>query len=186
MWVMRGFKDGKPIHRFAYHPSRSGTVAENLLKGFEGFYLQTDGFDGYNRFDGRSDLVHVGCFAHIRRKFVSAWEVSGKTGISKEAIDIIASIYRVESELRDKLKDKRIDSDTFLLRRKDAVEPLFARLRDWLMASSFSVAPQSALGKAISYAQAIFPRAIRFVDHALMTPDTNAVENAIRPLCHRS
>lgn len=181
MWVMRGYKDGKPIHRFSYNPSRSGSVAENLLKGFKGFYLQTDGFDGYNRFDERSDITHVGCFAHIRRKFVSAWEVSGKTGLSKEAIDIIAGIYRVESELREKLKDARIDADTFLVRRKDAVEPLFARLRDWLMSSSLSVAPQSALGKAISYAQAIFPRAIRYVDHALMTPDTNAVENAIRP-----
>jgi transposase len=181
MWVMRGYKDGKPIHRFVYHPSRSGLVAENLLKGFEGFYLQTDGFDGYNRFDGRAGLAHVGCFAHIRRKFVSAWEVAGKTGIAKEAIDIIAHIYRVESELREKLKNKRIDADTFLVRRRDSVEPLFARLRDWLMASSLSVAPQSALGKAITYAQAIFPRAIRFVEHPLMTPDTNAVENAIRP-----
>lgn len=181
MWVMRGYKDGKPIHRFAYHPSRSGVVAENLLKGFKGFYLQTDGFDGYNRFDGRADVIHVGCFAHIRRKFVNAWDVAGKKGIAKEAIDLIARLYRTESELREKLKNKRIEADTFTLRRKECVEPIFAEFRDWLMTTSLAVAPQSALGKAISYAHAIFPRAIRYIDHPLMTPDTNAVENAIRP-----
>jgi len=83
MWVVRGYHEGKPIHRFAYHSNRSGSFAEELLKGFTGQYVQTDGFDGYNRLDGRSDLIHVGCFAHIRRKFVSAWETAGKTGIAK-------------------------------------------------------------------------------------------------------
>jgi transposase len=93
MWVVCGYHEGKPIRRFAYHSNRSGSFAEELLNGFTGRYVQTDGFDGYNRLDGRSDLVHVGCFAHIRRKFVSAWETAGKTGIAKEAIDIIARLY---------------------------------------------------------------------------------------------
>lgn len=181
MWVMCGYHDGKPIHRFAWHSSRSGSFAENLLKGYKGFYLQTDGFDGYNRFDGRGDLVHVGCFAHIRRKFVNAWEIAGKTGISKTAIDLIAKLYRVESELRVKLDSQKIDPATFMVRRKTAVEPIIAALRQWLMDASLTVAPQSALGKAISYAQHIFPRAIRYVDHPLLKPDTNVVENAIRP-----
>lgn len=44
-----------------------------------------------------------------------------------------------------------------------------------------TVAPQSKLGMAIAYAQKVFDRAVRFVDHPLLTPDTNAVENAIRP-----
>jgi len=51
----------------------------------------------------------------------------------------------------------------------------------WLMRNALSVARQSALGKAIAYAQDVYPRAARFIDHPLMKPDTNAVENAIRP-----
>lgn len=181
MWVVRGYHEGKPIHRFAYHPSRSGTFAEELLEGFTGVYIQTDGFDGYNRLDARKDLVHVGCFAHIRRKFVSAWETAGKTGIAKEAIDLIAQLYAAEATLRSLLKAEKIDIDTFQLRRQADVTPTMNELRQWLMDVSFSVAPQSALGKAVSYAQAIFPRAIRYIEHPLLTPDTNAVENAIRP-----
>ena len=187
MWVQRGFYDGKPIHRFTYHPSRSGTFAEKILTDFKGFYLQTDGYKGYDRFHDtkhpayRSNLVHVGCFAHIRRKFVDAWEVVGKTGIAEEAIKLIASLYEVERTLRKQLEEKAIDEATFLSRRKRKAEPYLSDLRMWLSRNSLTVAPQSKLGMAISYALVEFPLASRYIDHPLLTPDTNAVENAIRP-----
>ena len=43
------------------------------------------------------------------------------------------------------------------------------------------MAPKSPLGKAIAYAKGQFNRAMRFIDHFLLTPDNNPVENAIRP-----
>jgi len=187
MWVQRGFHDEKPIHRFAYHHSRSGDFADAMLSGFKGYFLQTDGYKGYNRFHDakhpsyRSDLVHVGCFAHIRRKFVEAWEVAGKTGIAHEAIKFIANLYEVERSLRKQLDEKAIDESTFLSRRKRKVEPYLSDLRMWLSRNSLTVAPQSKLGMAISYALVEFPLASRYIDHPLLTPDTNAVENAIRP-----
>lgn len=187
MWVQRGFHDGKPIHRFAYHQSRSGSVAENLLSEFKGFYLQTDGYKGYDRFHDekhpayRANLIHVGCFAHIRRKFVEAWEVAGKTGIAQEAIKLIANLYDVERELRKQLHEKAIDERAFLSRRKRKAEPHLSDLRMWLSRNALNVAPQSKLGTAISYALTEFPLASRYIDHPLLTPDTNAVENAIRP-----
>lgn len=187
MWVQRGFYDGKPIHRFTYHPSRSGTFAEKLLRDFKGFYLQTDGFKGYDRFHDKShsayrpNLVHIGCFAHIRRKFVEAWEVAGKTGIAEEAIKLIAGLYEVERTLRKQLEEKTINEATFLSRRKRKAEPYLSDLRMWLSRNSLTVAPQSKLGMAISYALVESPLASRYIDHPLLTPDTNAVENAIRP-----
>jgi transposase len=180
MWVAVGYCDGKPIKRFAYHENRSGSFADELLKGFSGF-LQTDGYAGYDHLDGVPYIVHVGCFAHIRRKFVEAWEIAGKTGIAAEAIDLIGKIYAVESELRKRLTAKRMDEEQFHSMRAVEMAPLFAQLRDWLMAKAPAVAPHSRLGVAIEYAQKVFDRAIRFVDHPLMTPDTNSVENAIRP-----
>jgi transposase len=181
MWVTRGYRKRKPIHRFVYHASRSGTFAEELLKKFMGGHVQTDGFDGYNRLDYREGIVHVGCFAHIRRKFVTAWEAAGKTGIAKIPIDHIAKLYKIESELRAGLDSDELTEERFLERRKEAVIPVFEQFRQWLMESSLSVAPQSLLGKAIAYAQAMYSRAVRYIEHPLLTPDTNAVENAIRP-----
>jgi transposase len=180
MWVAVGYRDGKPIHRFAYHGNRSGSFADELLTGFSG-YLQTDGYSGYEHLEGRRDIVRVGCFAHIRRKFVEAWEAVGKTGISKEAIDLIAKIYATESELRKRLESKTLGVEQFTTMRALRMAPLFAEFRSWLMAKAPAVAPQSKLGMAISYAQKVFDRAVRIVDHLFLTPDTNAVENAIRP-----
>lgn len=180
MWVAVGYRDGKPIYRFAYHQSRAGAFADELLKGFSG-YLQTDGYAGYNHLEGRRELVRVGCFAHIRRKFVEAWETAGKTGISKQAIDLIARIYAVESDLRRKLESGKFDEEQFKAMRAVRMAPAFEELRVWIMAKAPAVAPQSKLGMAIAYAQKVFDRAVRFVDHPMLTPDTNLVENAIRP-----
>jgi transposase len=49
------------------------------------------------------------------------------------------------------------------------------------MERSYDTTPQSMLGKAVAYAQGQFDSAVRFVDHILLGPDTNPVENAIRP-----
>lgn len=180
MWVARGYRDGKPIHRFAYNKSRAGAFADTLLEGFSGS-LQTDGYAGYRHLEKRTEIMHVGCFAHIRRKFVEAAKISGASGLAEEAIKIIGRIYAFEAEMRKELDARRLDEDEFLERRQALLAPVFEEFRDWLAKHGPGVAPQVLLGKAISYASAELPRASRFVDHALLTPDTNAVENAIRP-----
>ena len=172
MWVSVGYLDGKPIRRFAYHSGRDGAFADTLLAGFSK-YLQTDGYSGYDHLAGNSRIIHVACFAHIRRKFVGAWKVAGKKGIAKEAIDLIARIYRVENELRRSLDLKTIDVEGFLSARKERLGTIFGEMRAWLMDRALIVAPECKLGKAIVYAQHEFDDAIRFIEHPCLRPDTN-------------
>jgi transposase len=180
MWLSRGYRDRKPIHLFRYHATRSGEFASTLLEGYQG-YLQTDGYSGYNRIGESPGIAHVGCFAHIRRKFHEAWETAGKTGIASEALEIIRRLYAAESECRTHLDAGAIDSAAFITMRREQIEPIVACFRDWPDRGSRFVAPQSALGKAIAYAVGQIDRASRFIEHELLTPDTNAAENAIRP-----
>ena len=180
MWAMRGFLDGSPIQRFVYHASRSGKFADVLLEGFSG-YLQTDGYVGYDHLDSRPGIEHVGCFAHIRRKFVEAWETAGKTGRAKEAVDLIARIYAIESRLRKQFNIGNLDGSGFVAKRKAQIETVVLEFRMWLQDRLLDTAPQSGLGKAVSYTLKILARASRFVEHELLTPDTNAIENSIRP-----
>jgi transposase len=180
MRVARGYRDGKTIHRFACHKSRAGSFADTLLEGFSG-HLQTDGYSGYRHLEERTDIAHVGCFAHIRRKFFEAAKIAGASGLADEALRIIGRIYAFEAAMRKELASERIDEADFLSRRKALLSPVFEDLRDWLAKHGPDVAPQSLLGKAIAYASVELPRASLFVEHALLTPDTNAVENAIRP-----
>ena len=47
-----------------------------FLGEFQGI-LQTDGYKAYDKVSGRK-IVHAGCLAHARRKFVDAVKVNAK------------------------------------------------------------------------------------------------------------
>ena len=56
---------------YHYAASRGAEVAERLFEGFQGT-LPSDGYAGYDAPGRRPGIVHVGCFAHARRKFHEA------------------------------------------------------------------------------------------------------------------
>lgn len=180
MWVASGFNDGKRLVFFHYHPTRSGNVAVDFLKGYSG-YLQTDGYSGYLRIGDSPWIVHVGCMAHIRRKFYDADKTSGGTGEAADMLSMIAGFYHEERCLRMRYETKELDESAFLTERQQIQGPLLEQMHAWLLARSASVAPLSGLGKAISYALGQWDYVIHYLDHVLLTPDNNAVENAIRP-----
>ena len=180
MWVVSGFREGKKLLFFHYHPTRSGSVAAEFLKGYSG-YLQTDGYSGYSQVGEAPGIIHVGCMAHIRRKFFDADKVSGGSGDAAAFLSMIAALYHTETLLRQRYEDKELDEAAFLAERKRQQQPQLALMHEWLSSRSQSVAPLSGLGKAVSYALGQWDQVVRYLEHALLTPDNNAVENAIRP-----
>jgi len=54
-------------------------------------------------------------------------------------------------------------------------------MKAWLIAKQGQSPPSLAFGKALSYALGQWDRIEKYLAHELLTPDTNAVENAIRP-----
>jgi transposase len=92
MWVTLGYRERAPVILYHYHSTRSKIVPERSLEGFNGF-LQTDGYEGYRSVGERDGIVHVGCFAHIRRKFFDAKEVGGAPGLAEEALELIGRVY---------------------------------------------------------------------------------------------
>lgn len=181
MWVTCGYRKDQKIVLFHYHPSRKKTVPTQSLEGFSG-YLQTDGYAGYNEVGSRDEIRHIGCFAHIRRAFVEAQKVGGGSeGKAEEMIALISKIYAIERRLRERYEKQELDAQGFIEKRRKELESVFTEIRLWLSRMSLSVAPSTKLGQAISYAQGQLDKAERFVEHELLTPDTNRVENAIRP-----
>jgi hypothetical protein len=176
MWVARGGPPEAPVILYHYAPSRGAEVAQQMLGNYEG-YVQTDGYEVYDQVcDGAKGVVHVGCLAHVRRDFHDAHKNSMKSGSAEEALATIARVYRVES-LRELYKDPQ----EFAAERRRQVQPILAEFRAWLDRRSTQVPPETLLGKAIGYAVGQWPKLIRYLEHPAMTPDTNAVENAIRP-----
>ena len=60
-----------PIVLMHYSPSRAGVIASQLLENFSG-YLQTDGYSGYDAPASRCEIIQLGCWAYVERKFDAA------------------------------------------------------------------------------------------------------------------
>jgi transposase len=184
LWALRGGPLDHPLVYYEYDPSRSGEVPKRLLRGFQGF-LQTDGYQGYAALGEEPGVVHVGCWAHARRKFDEALRgQKSKKGKSKptakqrkarQALAQIRELYQIERTLKDASPEERQRG------REEGSKPVIEGLRRWLDAALGTVPPQSLTGKALAYLDAQWPRLVRVLDDGRLPLDTNLVENAIRP-----
>jgi transposase len=127
MWVYRGGRPEHPVVDYQYHPIRSGEVPLKALHEYRGF-VQTDGYEGYEELGRQPGIIHVGCWAHVRRKFFEAKVVSKQTRSADEALAHIDKLFALERELRA----EDLAPQEFLQHRREQVEPLFQRLRSWL------------------------------------------------------
>ncbi|MCK4516833.1 MAG: IS66 family transposase [Spirochaetaceae bacterium] len=178
MWLARGGPPGSPVLLYTYRPTRGAGYPTEFLAGYQG-YLQTDGYPAYDRVaEAENGITHVGCWAHLRRKFFDAAKASKKTGAAQVALGHISTIYRQETELRSKYRDK---PEAFLAARRKEIEPLLATFKDWLGDKTDKVVPSTLLGKAVGYGISQWDKLVGFLDQPYLTPDTNAAENAIRP-----
>ena len=94
-----------------------------------------------------SGIIHVGCFAHARRKFFEASKVGGKPQSAEEGIKHIRKLYYLEDDLRS----QNLDDEKFLLERKTRAGPILEKFKSWLLKRSPEVPPSVLLGKAINY-----------------------------------
>jgi transposase len=176
MWVMRGGDAEKKLTLFHYSPTRNSGVPLDLLKGFKGF-LQTDGYEGYSKAVAENKLTHVGCLAHIRRKFFAALKSDKKSKTASHALKTIARIYAVEKKLRH----ENFLPDEFVKKRKEEVVPILLEFKTWLDEKQVYITPSSDSGKAVNYALGQWSNFVNYLESSELTPDNNIIENAIRP-----
>ncbi len=176
MWVFRGHGKDHPTIIFDYHTGRSARTALEHLKDYKGF-IQTDGLSTYDAELGKNNAVHVGCWAHVRRKFYDAAKNTEAKSNAHTALSFIGKLYDIEGEARD---NNLTSEETWKLREKDA-RPIIESFRDWLQNKVHHVAPKSLLGKAIKYALNEWPKLLVYLQDGKIPIDNNLVENAIRP-----
>jgi transposase len=177
MWLARGGPPDKKVAWYEYYPNRAGSSAMKILEGYKG-YLQTDGNKTYDSVvKGLGGVIHVGCFAHVRRKFFEAAKVVEKSSLAEEAIQYIKTLYEVEQALRK----EGYGQDIFLEKRRTEAGPVLAGFKTWLIKQEKEVLPSSVLGEAVAYALGQWEKLTRYLENPYLTPDNNACENAIRP-----
>jgi len=185
VWVQRGAPDDHPLVLYEYDPSRSAEVPKRLFLGFQGI-LQTDGYEGYGALGREPGIVHVGCWAHARRKFVDALKGVGKNrkqgakrstkqSQAEAGLRFIQKLYAIERSVKDATPEERLRV------RQEQSLPVVENLRSWLDAALEIVVPRSLTGEALGYLDGQWPKLVRVFDTGHVPLDTNAVENAIRP-----
>lgn len=161
---------------FHWETSRAARCLENIIPvDFRGT-LQCDGYSAYAAFADRREGIELGaCLAHIRREIYEAKEQAPQ--VAGFLLKHIQNLYRIEERLRS----QRGGPALRLAVREAESRPIFQRMQKTLLAVKARYLPKSAMGKAIAYALAQWPRLELWVRNGLLEIDNNLVENAIRP-----
>jgi len=180
MWLARGGPPDKPVVLYKYRQTRGAYHAKELLSGYCGF-LQTDGYEGYDAaLKELPGIIHVGCFAHARRKFFEASKVTTQAATAEEGMGYIKKLYTIESRLRKKY-EKAEERKTFLRVRQLCTWSVLKGFKQWLIKQQEEVPPSLLLGKAVAYSLSQWDKLVSYLLSPYVTPDNNACENAIRP-----
>jgi transposase len=161
-----------PAVWFAYTPDRSGKHPHQHLATFKGT-LQADAYAGFNRLYESGRVCEAACWAHVRRKFYDIQQAHASP-LAAGAIERIADLYAVESEVRGRSPDERRQV------REARSRPLLAALQEWMQNTLAKVSRKSDIAAAIGYALGRWPALLRYCDDGLLEIDNNAAERALR------
>ncbi len=163
-----------PAALYRYSPDRKGEHPREHLRRFRGI-LQADGYAGFAGLYGDGRVVEAACLAHARRKFWDVHEAT-KSPLAREALDRIATLYRIEDTIRGRPPDQRLRA------RKEHAAPLMAELRDWLDATRSRISGRSNLAGAIRYASSRWAALTLILRDGRACIDNSAAERAMRPI----
>jgi transposase len=161
-----------PAVWFAYSPDRRGEHPRQHLRRFSGI-LQADAYAGFHHLYEGGRVQEAACWAHVRRKFYDL-QVAHASPLAAEALKRIAELYAIESEIRGRPPDERLQVRTSRARR------LLDSLHLWLQSTLAVVSRKSEIGAAIRYALGRWRALLRYSEDGLIEIDNNAAERALR------
>lgn len=172
-WVYQNSIDKIAVFDYQEGRGREGPV--KMLEHFEG-YLQTDGYQVYDHFDGRKDIRQIHCMAHARRYFAEA--VKNDKSIAEYALGEIQKLYAIERNC----KEEGLLPDEIKTRRGEQSQPILESLGKWMKEQYINALPKSDIGEALGYSIKRWETLSRYTENGMLNIDNNPVENSIRPV----
>lgn len=169
-----GKPGGETVFEFQLGRGREGP--RKFLGEWEGI-LQTDGYQAYDDIGGEK-LVHLGCWAHARRKFVDAVKVNPKNGEAINMVTRMDALFLVDRHTRQ----QQLSIDERLALRRQHAESWAAEIHDQCLSLHKTALPKSALGQAVTYTLNMWPKLRRCFDYAEVELSNNLAENSMRPV----
>jgi transposase len=169
-----GSPGGETVFEFQLGRGREGP--RKFLTNWEGI-LQTDGYQAYDDVGGPK-MVHVGCWAHARRKFVDAVKVNPQDGAAINMVTRMDALFLVDRHARG----EQLSVEHRLALRRVHAESWAAEIHDECVSLRKTVLPKSTLGQAVTYTLNMWPKLRRCFDHAEVELSNNLAENSMRPV----
>ena len=169
-----GKPGGETVFEFQLGRGREGP--KKFLGNWEGI-LQTDGYQAYDTIGG-DKLVHVGCWAHARRKFVDAVKVNPEDAAAIAMVTRMDALFLVDRHARK----QQLSAEERLALRREHADSWVAEIHGECKKLRQSVLPKSALGQAVAYTLNMWPKLRRCFDYAEVELSNNLAENSMRPI----
>ena len=173
MWLYRTSSDAEhSIVLYEYAPGRGQEYPAAFLNGFRG-YLQTDGYAGYNAVEG---AIHVGCWAHVRRKFDEALRAVPKgkrSPTAEQGVAYCSQLFKLEEKFKDLSPEERKKQ------RLEQEKPVLDAMLAW--ANTRNAAPKSKLGIALTYLKNQWQTLVVYLEDGRIELSNNRAERSIKP-----
>ena len=183
MWVYRtGAFTEKNVVLYKYEVGRSGDYAKKFLENFTG-YIHCDGWSGYDKVE---NAIRCGCWAHLRRYFINAFEVQPDKNdfstLAGQALLKIREIFTAEKLEPEKPGEKTSYSLSEIAEiRKEKSAALAADFFEFCEKNQGASLPKSLLGKAFVYALNQRKTLEAFLQDPRIELTNNAAERAVKP-----
>jgi len=178
MWLYRTSGDAEhPIVLYDYQEDKKQERPRDFLAGFSG-YLMTDGFSSYHCLP--DDIIVVGCFAHVFRRFSDALKVIKKDedrvgSLALMGKQFCGKLFDIERDIKDKSFDERHTI------RNEKAPPILDEFRTWLLSVQPFVATQSKIGKAVNYTLNQWKYLERYLLDGRIECNNSRAERSIKP-----
>jgi hypothetical protein len=118
-------------------------------------------------------IQEAACWAHVRRRFYDL-QAAHKSPAAVAAIERIAGLYAIESEIRGRSPEERREIRDLRSR------PLLDPLKQWLEETLGKLSRKSDTALAVRYALGRWEALLRYCDNGRLEIDNNAAERALR------
>ena len=169
-----GKPGGETVFDFCLGRGREGP--RKFLSEWEGI-LQTDGYAAYDDIGGPK-LVHVGCWAHARRKFVDAVKVNPQDTAAVAMVTRMDALFLIDRDARR----RALSAEDRQAQRRQYAEEWLREIREACLALAQQALPKSALGQAAAYTLNMWAKLLRCFDHGEVELSNNLAENSMRPV----
>jgi transposase len=162
----------------------SSPPQSRYLKEEEKKYFLSDDYSSYDCALELTKLILMGCWAHVRRKFV---ELKGVDKEGEEILKEINKLYRIEREVKEEAKLKEWNLEEFYKERlkvrqeqeKEVVEEIMRKAK--AMVSKGCYPPSNVVGKALNYMLNLEKKLKVYLEDGELPIDNNAAEQILKP-----